>query len=69
MLNGGFDQASGEAAVSSGRADAIVYGRAFIGNADLVKRFAVGAPLNAMDATTLYGPDGRGYTDYPVLPA
>jgi N-ethylmaleimide reductase len=69
MLNGGFDQARGEEAIRSGRADAIVYGKAFIGNPDLVKRFAVGAPLNAMDAMTLYGPDGRGYTDYPVLPS
>ncbi|WP_293367936.1 alkene reductase [Nevskia sp.] len=67
MLNGGFDQASGEAAVAEGRADAIVYGKLFIANPDLVERFAVHGPLNALDFKTLYGGDGHGYTDYPAL--
>lgn len=65
MLNGGFDLASAEAAVSDGRADAIVFGRAFLANPDLVERCAQGAALNAMDASTLYTPGSKGYTDYP----
>jgi N-ethylmaleimide reductase len=67
MLNGGFDQASGEAALQSGLADAIVYGKAFIANPDLVARFASGAALNAVDFSTLYTPGATGYTDYPSL--
>lgn len=69
MLNGSFDQASGEAAVAEGRADAIVYGRLIIANPDLVARFARHAPLNPLDPKTLYAPGAEGYTDYPTLTA
>jgi len=68
MLNGGFDQASGEQAVASGLADAIVFGRLLIANPDLVERFRRGnAPLNPLRMESLYGGGGTGYTDYPVL--
>jgi len=68
MLNGGFDQESGERAVSSGLADAIVYGRLFIANPDLVERFKLEHPkLNALRVETLYGGGAEGYTDYPTL--
>ncbi|PIV32620.1 MAG: alkene reductase [Lysobacterales bacterium CG02_land_8_20_14_3_00_62_12] len=69
MLNGGFDPASAAAAVSSGRADAIAFGRAFLANPDLVERSAHGAELNAIDTSTLYTPGPKGYTDYPRLDA
>lgn len=64
---GGFNKASGEAAVSAGRADLIVYGRPFISNPDLVERLRVGAPLNSPDVRTFYGGGDHGYTDYPTL--
>lgn len=67
LLNGGFDAESGHAAVREGRADAIVYGKAFLANPDLVQRFRVGAALNAVDFSTLYTPGPKGYTDYPLL--
>ena len=69
LLNGGFTQASGEAAVASGLADGIVYGKAFIANADLVERFASGteAALNKVNFGRLYGGGGDGYTDYPLM--
>jgi N-ethylmaleimide reductase len=68
MLNGGFDRASGEDAVQQGRADAIVYGKLFIANPDLVERFAHGdEPLNPLQVETLYGGGAAGYTDYPTL--
>jgi N-ethylmaleimide reductase len=67
MLNGGFDQRSGEEAVSSGLADAIVYGKLFIANPDLVERFRLRAPLNPLHMETLYGGGAEGYTDYPAL--
>ena len=69
MLNGGFDRESGEAAVASGRADAIVYGKAFIANPDLVERFARKAPLNEVNFNRLYGGGADGYNDYPTLAA
>jgi len=67
MLNGGFDQPSGEQALSSGLADAIVYGRLFIANPDLVERFTLGAALNPLRTAGLYSGGAEGYTDYPTL--
>jgi N-ethylmaleimide reductase len=68
MLNGGFDQASGEQAVASGLADAIVYGKLIIANPDLVERFRVGSTaMNPLRMESLYGGTGAGYTDYPTL--
>lgn len=61
---GGFSKASGEAAIASGRADLIVYGRPFIANPDLVDRFRLDAPLNSPDVRTFYGGNDHGYTDY-----
>lgn len=67
VANEGFDQASGEAALAAGEADAVAYGRLFIANPDLPKRFATGAPLNTPDGQTFYAGGARGYTDYPAL--
>jgi N-ethylmaleimide reductase len=62
---GGFTKESGNAALASGLADFIVYGKLFIANPDLPWRFANDAPLNAWDATTFYAPGPKGYTDIP----
>jgi N-ethylmaleimide reductase len=68
MLNGGFDQASGEQAVTSGLADAIVYGKLIIANPDLVERFRLGhTALNPLRMESLYGGGAAGYTDYATL--
>lgn len=64
---GGFSRASGEAAIAAKRADAIVYGRPFISNPDLVERFRIDASLNPWDPATFYGGGDHGYTDYPTL--
>ena len=64
---GGFTKMSGEAAIAAGRADAVVYGRPFIANPDLVERFRLDAPLNSCDVQTFYSGDDHGYTDYPTL--
>jgi N-ethylmaleimide reductase len=69
LLNGGFDGPSGEAAVSEGRADAIVYGKHFLANPDLPERIAKKAALNPFDVKTFYAPGPEGYTDYPALAA
>lgn len=61
------DPATAEALLRAGLADAVGFGRRFIANPDLVERIAVGAPLAEVHLPTLYGPDHRGYTDYPRL--
>ena len=66
LLNGGYTRESGEADVASGLADAIVYGKPFISNPDLVQRFGARAPLNPVDFNTLYVGGTSGYTDYPA---
>src|SRR5213079_506529 len=57
---GGFTKASGEAALTAGRADLIVYGRPFIANPDLVERFRQDAPLGTAEVRTFYGGDDHG---------
>ncbi|CDP21815.1 unnamed protein product, partial [Coffea canephora] len=55
-------------AVVENRADLIAYGRIFLANPDLPKRFELNAPLNTYNRATFYIPDPVvGYTDYPFL--
>jgi N-ethylmaleimide reductase len=63
----GFTRETGDAAISQRRADAIVYGRPYIANPDLVARFKQNAPLNTPVPKTFYGGGDHGYTDYPTL--
>ncbi|MCK6423473.1 MAG: alkene reductase [Burkholderiaceae bacterium] len=65
MVNNGYTGAMAEAAVAEGRADLVAFGRAFIANPDLSLRLRLGAPLNELDRSTLYGGGSAGYTDYP----
>ena len=66
-MAGGYTKDLAEEAVQSGQADAVAFGRWYIANPDLVKRFELGAPLNAYQRATFYGGDQTGYTDYPFL--
>lgn len=66
--SGGFTRESGNAALASGAADFIVYGKLFIANPDLPRRFRTNAALNPWDATTFYSGGAKGYIDYPSLP-
>ncbi|SFH86235.1 alkene reductase [Halpernia frigidisoli] len=67
IINGGFLKESAEKALEENLADLISFGVPFIGNPDLVQRFAVDAPLNQADSDTFYVPGAKGYTDYPAL--
>jgi len=67
IANNGYDQARAEAAVASGYADMIAFGRPFIANPDLVERFRLGVALSDLDQDTLYGGGAQGYTDYPSV--
>lgn len=67
IINGGYDAASGNAAIASGEADLVAYGAPFLANPDLPFRFGQKAALNAPDPATFYAGEEKGYTDYPVL--
>jgi N-ethylmaleimide reductase len=67
MLNGGYDAATGQAAIAQGEADLIAYGVPFIANPDLPERIRLNAALNPPDPATFYTSGAQGYTDYPAL--
>ena len=60
-----FDRASGQAMLDQGGADAIVYGKLYISNPDLPRRFRDGLPLAEGDSKTHYAKGPAGYIDYP----
>lgn len=64
---GNYTPETAEAAIKSGVADAIAFGRSYIANPDLVERIRLDAPLNQPDPSTFYGGGAEGYTDYPFL--
>ncbi|MEH3106384.1 MAG: alkene reductase [Sphingomonas fennica] len=66
ILNSDYDATSGQAALDSGVADAIAFGRTFLANPDLPRRFAEGLPLNPDDQKTWYSQGPEGYIDYPA---
>ena len=68
IVAGGYTKEDGNQALSENRADLIAYGRMFLANPDLPKRFELNAPLNKYNRSTFYTPDPIiGYTDYPFL--
>ncbi len=67
MLNVGLDAAHAEGLLHAGAGELVAFGRDYIANPDLVERLAANAPLNAQRPETFYGPDGKGYTDYPTM--
>jgi N-ethylmaleimide reductase len=66
VLNNELTFETAKQAIESGDAEAASFGRAFIGNPDLVERFRRGVPLAGYDETRLYTPGPEGYTDYPA---
>ncbi|MCO5609771.1 hypothetical protein L7F22_064003 [Adiantum nelumboides] len=68
MVAGGHTRESGNEVIQSGAADLVVYGRWFLANPDLPRRFQLNAPLNKYIRETFYSQDSvKGYTDYPFL--
>ncbi len=66
MGNSGYTPDTAETAIGQHHADLISFGRPFIGNPDLVERFANGWPLNPpADMKVWYSFDKVGYTDFP----
>jgi N-ethylmaleimide reductase len=67
ITNGDYDHPKGDSILANGDADLVSFGKLFIANPDLPKRFELNASLNAPNPRTFYGPDEKGYTDYPFL--
>ncbi|GJT23359.1 putative 12-oxophytodienoate reductase 11 [Tanacetum coccineum] len=69
MVAGGYyhrDEAN--RVIENDDADLVAFGRAFLANPDLPRRFMLNAPLNKYDRSTFYTDDPVvGYTDYPFL--
>nr|GMD11167.1 putative 12-oxophytodienoate reductase 11 [Ipomoea batatas] len=68
LVAGGYEREDGIKAVAENRGDLVVYGRLFLANPDLPKRFELNAPLNMYNRDTFFTSDPVvGYTDYPFL--
>ncbi|KAF5187276.1 12-oxophytodienoate reductase [Thalictrum thalictroides] len=68
MVAGGYTREDGNNAIANNYADLVAYGRWFLANPDLPKRFELDAPLNKYNRETFYLSDPiRGYVDYPFL--
>ncbi|PSS31182.1 12-oxophytodienoate reductase 2, N-terminally processed like [Actinidia chinensis var. chinensis] len=68
IVAGGYGRDDGNEVISNGGADLVAFGRWFLANPDLPRRFELDAPLNKYDRSTFYTDDPViGYTDYPFL--
>ncbi|KAI0890523.1 FMN-linked oxidoreductase [Annulohypoxylon maeteangense] len=66
---GGWNDKNAWGVLERGDYDALVIGRYFLSNPDLVERLRRGLPLSKYDRSTFYGPlekSSVGYTDYPT---
>lgn len=65
---GGYKREDGNKAIGAGNTDLVAFGRLFLANPDLPKRFELDAALNKYHRETFYTSDPVvGYTDYPFL--
>lgn len=67
LVGGGLNKEKAEALLEENKADATVFGGAFLANPDLVERFRKDAALNTANKDTFYSPGAEGYIDYPLL--
>ncbi|QBE66374.1 alkene reductase [Pseudoduganella lutea] len=67
ILNSDYPLQRAEAALQSGAGDAITFGRPFIANPDLPRRFASGIPLAKDDRETWFTQGREGYVTYPPV--
>ncbi|MBW4662391.1 MAG: alkene reductase [Drouetiella hepatica Uher 2000/2452] len=67
ISNGNYTHETANSALANGDADLVSFGKLFLANPDLPKRFKLNALLNEPDFRTFYGSGEKGYTDYPFL--
>jgi N-ethylmaleimide reductase len=66
ITSGGLDKQKAEEALEKGEGELAAFGRPFLANPDLVKRYKNDLELNQPDFDTFYTPGEKGYTDYPL---
>ena len=67
FANTEYDAKEGAETLKSGLADAIVFGRSYIGNPDLAQRLIHNQEVNSnLNFKGFYGGGAEGYTDYPT---
>jgi len=66
VLNSDYVGETAQAALDSGVADAIAFGRTFLANPDLPRRLRDGLPLTPDVMATWYSQGAEGYLDYPM---
>jgi N-ethylmaleimide reductase len=64
IANVNMHRERGNRLIAEGLADLIAFGRPYIANPDLVKRFTADAPLAEVDWETVYASGPHGYSDY-----
>jgi N-ethylmaleimide reductase len=67
ILSGSYDAKRAEADLSAGKGELVAFGRPFLANPDLLRRYEADASLNAPKPDLFYTPGAEGYTDYPTL--
>ncbi|GAB5097839.1 oxidoreductase [Caballeronia sp. HLA56] len=67
ILNSDYGLDRATAAIDGDEADAVAFGRPFIANPDLPRRFSAGAPLAADKGTLWFTQGPEGYLDYLTL--
>ncbi|RYY26699.1 MAG: alkene reductase [Sphingomonadales bacterium] len=67
ILNNELTRDSAAEAIRAGVAEAVSFGRPFIGNPDLAERLRRDLPLANYDPNRTYTPGPEGYTDYPAI--
>jgi N-ethylmaleimide reductase len=67
IANGNYSAEEARQRIGAGLCELVSFGRFFISNPDLPKRFREGVLLNDFDESTFYGGDEHGYTDYPPI--
>ena len=67
IANEKYTKAQAEQVIEAGEADAVAFGKLFLANPDLPRRFREDASLNEPDSATFYTHGAQGYTDYPAL--
>src|SRR3984885_2429472 len=67
IANEKFTKETAQHVLDAGEADAVAWGKLFIANPDLPRRFELNAPLNEPNPSTFYAEGEAGYTDYPAL--
>ena len=66
-LNSNYAPQVANEILARGEADAFAFGRRFLANPDLPRRFAEAAVLSPDDPATFYSQGEKGYTDYPAM--